>query len=88
VVDKIVNLIFKWKTLRLAIFDEVNLYNSLTRIMNDPESMQTASAFWDDGDGWRGWTIKDDKTYYFHDLPEKSLSDVMYIIMEKDGYDS
>lgn len=56
--------------------------------MNDPESMQTASAFWDDGDGWRGWTIKDDNTYYFHDLPEKSLSDIMYIIMEKDGYDS
>ena len=81
-VDKIVNFIFKWEKLRLAIFDEVNLYNSFTRILNDPESMQTASAFWDDGDGWRGWTIKDDGNYYFHDLPEKSLGDILEMISD------
>lgn len=83
-VDKIVNLIFQWEKLRLALFDEVNFYNSFTRILNDPESMQTASAFWDEGDGWRGWTIKNDGNYYFHDLPEKSLGDILEMISSKD----
>ena len=83
-VDKIVNFIFKWEKLRLAIFDEVNLYNSFTRILNDPESMETATALWDEGDGWRGWTIKDDGNYYFHDLPEKSLSDILDMISDRE----
>ena len=83
-VDKIVNFIFKWEKLRLAIFDEVNFYNSFTRIINDPESMETATALWDEGDGWRGWTIKDDGNYYFHDLPEKSLSDILDMISDRE----
>ena len=83
-VDKIVNFIFKWEKLRLAIFDEVNLYNSFTRILNDPESMETATALWDEGDGWRGWTIKDDGNYYFHDLPEQSLSDILEMISDRE----
>ena len=32
-IDKLVNLIFKWNALRLAIFSEVDWYNSITRIM-------------------------------------------------------
>jgi hypothetical protein len=84
VVDKIVNFIFRWEKLRFAIFDEVNLYNSFTRILNDPESMETATALWDEGDGWRGWTIKDDGNYYFHDLPEKSLSDILNMISDRE----
>jgi hypothetical protein len=84
VVDKIVNFIFKWEKLRLAIFDEVNFYNSFTRIINDPESMDTTTALWDEGDGWRGWTIKDDGNYYFHDLPEQSLSDILEMISDRE----
>jgi hypothetical protein len=84
VVDKIVNFIFRWEKLRLAIFAEVNFYNSFTRIINDPESMETATALWDEGDGWRGWTIKDDGNYYFHDLPEKSLSDILDMISDRE----
>jgi len=84
VVDKIVNFIFRWEKLRFAIFDEVNLYNSFTRILNDPESMETATALWDEGDGWRGWTIKDDGNYYFHDLPEQSLSDILEMISDRE----
>ena len=83
-VDKIVNFIFRWEKLRFAIFDEVNLYNSFTRILNDPESMETATALWDEGDGWRGWTIKDDGNYYFHDLPEQSLSDILEMISDRE----
>jgi hypothetical protein len=78
-IDWLVNKIFSIKTLREALFAEVNFYNSITRIMQDPEEMKTAAAMWDEGDGWRGWTF-DDNRYYFHDIPEKSLSDIMEIL--------
>lgn len=84
-IDKLVNLIFKWKALRLAIFNEVEMYNSITRIMADPESMKTATAMWDEGDGWRGWTIKNDGRYYFHDIPEHSINDIMDILTEREA---
>lgn len=80
--DKLVNLIFKWDALRLAIFNEVNWHNSITRILADPEEMKTASAMWEEEDGWRGWTIKDNGNYYFHDFPEKGIGDIMDILME------
>ena len=79
-IDFIIKQLFKWQPLRLAIFDEVNMYNSITRILADPEEMKTATAMWNDGDGWRGWTIKDNGNYYFHDVPEKSISDLMEIL--------
>ena len=83
-IDKLVNLIFKLNSLRLAIFSEVDWYNSITRIMADPESMKTATALWDDGDGWRGWTVKENGNYYFNDIPEKSLADAMEILGGED----
>ena len=70
--ETLVNWLFKWSRLRSAIFAEVDFYNSLTRLMKDPESKKIASAFWDEGDGWRGWTIEEDK-YYFNDIPEHDL---------------
>lgn len=79
-IDKIVNLIFRWEKLRLAIFAEVDWYNSISRTLADPEAMKTASAMWCEADGWRGWHIKDDGAYYFHDLPEKGIGDIIDII--------
>ena len=81
---KIVNLLFKWENLRKFIFAQVDYYNSISRILADPEEMKTASVIWCESDGWRGWHIKDDGKYYFHDLPEKSLSDVFDIIYYKE----
>jgi hypothetical protein len=75
-IDRIVNVLFRWGSLRNALFAEVNFHNSIGRIMKDPESMKTASAFWDEGDGWRGWSIEGDK-YYFNDVPEHDLMGVM-----------
>jgi hypothetical protein len=43
--DNIIKLIFSWEKLRLAVFAEVDWYNSITRTLNDPDSMKTASAF-------------------------------------------
>lgn len=80
-IDWLVRQIFKWESLRLALYGEVNFYNSMTRIMKDPESMKTASAFWDEGDGWRGWTIEDNK-YYFNDIPEHDLMGAMESLHE------
>ena len=80
-IDWLVNKLFAIKTLREALFTEVNFYNSITRITKDPEAMKTASAFWDEGDGWRGWTIEGDK-YYFNDVPEHDLMGVIESLEE------
>jgi hypothetical protein len=80
-IDWLVKQIFKINPLRNALFQEVNMYNSLTRIMKDPEAMKTASAFWDEGDGWRGWTVEGNK-YYFNDIPEHDLLAVMEALEE------
>jgi hypothetical protein len=79
-IDKVVNMIFSLDSLRTAVFAEVDLYNSVTRIMSDPESSKIACAVWCDEDGWRGWNIKEDGTYYFHDIPEHTLGDIMGIV--------
>ena len=78
-IDWIIRQLFKWQPLRLAIFSEVDWYNSITRIMADPNEMAIATAMWCEEDGWRGWTVEDGK-YYFNDIPEKSLSDLMEIL--------
>lgn len=79
-IEKIINFLFKWEKLRLNIFAEVDWYNSISRTLSDPESMKVSSAMWCEPDGWRCWHIKDNGTYYFHDLPEKSLGDIMDIL--------
>ena len=79
-IDWIIRQLFKWQALRFGIFSEVDWYNSITRTLDDPEAMKTASAFWCEPDGWRGWEIKEDGTYYFHDIPEKSISDIFDLL--------
>ncbi len=82
--DHITRVLFSWERLRLFIFAEVDWYNSITRTLNDPEAMKTASAIWCEQDGWRGWNIKENGSYYFHDIPEKGLSDIFDIIYYKE----
>lgn len=83
-ISSLVDSIFKWQRLRTAIFAEVDFYNSISRTLKDPEAMKTVSAIWCEPDGWRGWNLKDDGTYYFHDLPEKGIADIMDIIYGSD----
>lgn len=78
--DWLIRQMFKVTPLRVALFEEVDMYNSITRIMSDPESSKIACAVWCDEDGWRGWNIKENGTYYFHDTPEHSLRDIMEIV--------
>jgi hypothetical protein len=66
--------IFSWTSLREYIFDEVHLHDYLDSIMSDPESMETASLSWCEGDTWYGWTHDSNaKRYYFDDIGNKSL---------------
>lgn len=83
-INSLVDLIFKWDRLRLAIFSEVDWYNSISRTLEDPDAMQIVNAMWCEPDGWRGWHIKDDGTYYFHDIPEKGIRDLWDIIYKKE----
>lgn len=79
-INWIVDKLLKWDPLRTAIFAEVDWQNSITRTLEDPEAMKTAAAMWCEDDGWRGWHLGDDGIYHFHDIPEKSLSDIFSII--------
>jgi predicted double-glycine peptidase len=79
---KIVDFLFKWDRLRNAIFNEVDWQNSITRTLQDPESMKISSAIWCEEDGWRGWHLNDNGSYYFHDIPEKDFGDIFDIILE------
>ena len=73
-IDWLVNRIFRFTSLRQSIFDEVHLYDHLDSIMSDPESMETASLSWCEGDTWYGWTHDSNaKRYYFDDIGNKSL---------------
>ena len=83
-INKFIDILFKSDMIREAIFTEVNFYNTVSRITKDPESMKTASAFWDEGDGWRGWSIEGDK-YYFNDFPEHDLLGAMLVIEDMAG---
>jgi hypothetical protein len=86
-INWIIDQLFKWDALRTAIFAEVDWQNSLGLILNDPESMKIASAMWYEQDGWRGWTIQDNGTYYFHDVPEKNIEDLWQFIIDKESID-
>lgn len=79
-IQRIVDFLFRWESLRDALYAEVDWRNSINRTLEDPESMKTAAAMWCEEDGWRGWYIKDNGNYYFHDLPEKSISDIFEVI--------
>lgn len=70
-IDWLVNALFKWDSLRIALFSEVHMYDELDKIINDPEAMKIGATFWPDSDGWRGWSYNESKDkYYFNDIPE------------------
>lgn len=79
-IQRIIDFLFRWESLRDAIYAEVDWRNSINRTLEDPESMKTAASMWCENDGWRGWYIKDNGNYYFHDVPEKSISDIFEVI--------
>jgi hypothetical protein len=73
-IDWIVNRIFRWDSLRKAIFDEVKLYQSIDRSMWELEKSDPANLTWSEGNKWYGWTYNSNKKrYYFDDIGNESL---------------
>jgi len=73
-INWLVNKLFWWTPLREAIFAEVHMYDSISELMSDPESMKTGSSSYTDIDGWRAYSKSlISNVYYFNDIPEESL---------------
>ena len=63
-IDWLVNSIFRFTSLREAIFEEVHFYDAVDAALKEPSTNLT----WCEEDGlWRGWTLKDN-TYLFDDV--------------------
>jgi hypothetical protein len=70
----LVDRIFRWDSLRNAVFDEVNFYQSITRRIWDMERENPTNLTWSEGDRWYGWTFNNTtKRYYFDDIGNESL---------------
>jgi hypothetical protein len=73
-IDWLINRIFRWDTLRNAIFDEVRLCQSVDRVLWEHEKSGPTNLTWSEGDTWYGWTYNSNaKRYYFDDIGNKSL---------------
>ena len=73
-INWLVNRIFRCDSLRDAIFDEVRLYQSVTKAMVDHEKEVPTNLTWSEGDRWYGWTYNSNaKRYYFDDIGNESL---------------
>lgn len=77
--DFIVRNLFRWDALREYIFEEVELYNSLSLTIEDMENApELNTVMWDEGDGWRSRSYDEDRgIFVFNDVPEKTLLDAM-----------
>jgi len=63
-IDWLVHNIFRFTSLREAIFEEVHFYDAIDAAIKEPSTNLT----WCEEDGlWRGWTLKDN-TYLFDDV--------------------
>ena len=69
-IDKIASLLFRWSSLREALFNEVRFYDALDAGIQD----ETPGAkFWQDQDGWRWWKYNEtNNRYIFNDVPSRS----------------
>jgi hypothetical protein len=73
-INWLVNRIFRWDSLRESIFDEVMLYQSVTKEMVDHDKDHPSNLTWSEGDRWYGWTYSpSNKRYYFDDIGNESL---------------
>jgi hypothetical protein len=69
-IDWLVRIIFSWRPLYEAVTNEVHMYDSIGRSIDSG----TGAVFWQDQDGWRGWSYNEERNkYYFNDIPELDL---------------
>ena len=72
-IDKIVDILFRWDKLRDALFAEVHFYDQIDAAMNEP----TTNLSWKEGDLWYGYTYNEQhRTYLFDDIGHEELTDL------------
>jgi len=73
-IDWLVNKIFRWDSLRDAIFSEVHMYDEIHKQMKEYKEEGPTNLTWSEGDTWSGWTYNSNaKRYYFDDIGNTSL---------------
>jgi hypothetical protein len=73
-IDWLVNRMFRWDTLRKAVFDEVHMYDGLAKRIEKYKDEEPTNLAWSEGDTWYGWTYNSNaKRYYFDDIGNTSL---------------
>ena len=72
-IDKLISILFRWDRLRLAIFDEVHMYDQIDEAIKDAT---IGSSHWHEPDGWRSWVFDEDRNVYiFNDIPCATMSE-------------
>jgi hypothetical protein len=78
IMDKLINILFKWDRLKDAIFDEVHLYDELNKAIAENDG-KPSNLSWIEGDLWYGWAYNQKfKRYYFDDTGYKSIMDLFH----------
>jgi hypothetical protein len=86
-INWLVNRIFRWDSLRSAIFDEVRLYQSIDKAMAEYDRDNPTNLTWAEGDRWYGWTYNPElKRYYFDDIGNESLMGLWEEQWSKEDY--
>ena len=68
-INWLVNRIFRWDSLRKAVFDEVNLYKSIDKAIWEQKNSSPTNLTWSEGNRWYGWTFNNKTNkYYFSKL--------------------
>jgi len=69
-IDKLVNFLFRWGNLRLALFNEVHMYDLIAERLNEPAVLN----IWRDLDGWYSWEYNEElNRYIFNDIPRNTM---------------
>lgn len=80
-IDRLVDMLFRWEKLRDALFAEVHFYDAIDDAMNEP----TTNLSWNEGGLWYGYTYNEmHKTYLFDDIGHEELSDLWDSLWTRD----
>lgn len=80
-IDRLVDILFRWEKLRDALFAEVHFYDAIDDAMNEP----TTNLSWNEGGLWYGYTYNEmHKTYLFDDIGHEELSDLWDSLWTRD----
>ena len=69
-IDRIVRFLLGWGSLRVAMIDEVHMYDLIAERLKE----DAVYNVWRDSDGWRSWEYDEDlNRYIFNDVPRDTM---------------